>query len=119
MVRLRHRNGYETYYLHLSRFAKGMRSGVRVLQGQVIGYVGSTGLSTGPHLDYRLRKNGTFVNPLIEHRNLPPGDPVPPEHMATFEQARDGLLAQVQDRWPQAPPTSMEAESGSLSAGGQ
>lgn len=120
MVRLRHRNGYETYYLHLSRFAKGMRSGVRVLQGQVIGYVGSTGLSTGPHLDYRLRKNGTFVNPLIEHRNLPPGEPVPPEHMATFEQARDGLLAQVQDRWPQAPPTSMEpAESGSLSAGGQ
>ena len=98
MVRLRHTNGYETYYLHLSRFAKGMRSGASVAQGQVVGYVGSTGLATGPHLDYRLRKNGTFVNPLTERKNLPPGDPVPDAHMAAFEQVRDQALAQLTGR---------------------
>ena len=100
MVRLRHKNGYETYYLHLSRFAKGMRPGQPVMQGQVIGFVGSTGLATGPHLDYRLRKNGTFVNPLIEHRNLPPGDPVPPEQLSDFMEVRDRLLAQLSGRSP-------------------
>ena len=89
MVQLRHTNGYETYYLHLSRFAKGMKSGVRVVQGQTIGYVGSTGLATGPHLDYRIRKNGTFVNPLVEHRNLPPADPIPDDQLAAFFEARD------------------------------
>ena len=95
MVRLRHTNGYETYYLHLSRFARGMRRGTRVFQGQEIGYVGSTGLSTGPHLDYRMRKNGTFVNPLIEHRNLPPGDPVPVEYLAAFHAVRDAALVRL------------------------
>ena len=92
MVRLRHTNGYETYYLHLSAFGKGLRQGGRVTQGQVIGRVGSTGLSTGPHLDYRMRKNGEFVNPLLEHRNLPPGDPVPDEHMDAFYLYRDSAL---------------------------
>ena len=92
MVRLRHTNGYETYYLHLSRYAKGMRPGARVTQGQTIGYVGATGLATGPHLDYRIRKNGTFVNPLLEHRNLPPGDPVREEHLDAFFATRDRAL---------------------------
>ena len=95
MVRLRHTNGYETYYLHLSKFAKGMRPGARVAQGQTIGYVGATGLATGPHLDYRIRKNGTFVNPLLEHRNLPPGDPVPSEHLEAFFMARDSALGRM------------------------
>ncbi len=89
MVRLRHTNGYETYYLHLSAFAAGIRPGVRVMQGQMIGRVGATGVVTGPHLDYRMRKNGVFVNPLLEHRNLPPGDPVPAGQMAAFETSRD------------------------------
>ncbi len=89
MVRLRHTNGYETYYLHLSRFAKGMRPGSRVVQGQTVGYVGSTGLATGPHLDYRIRKSGVFVNPLLEHRNFPPGDPIPEEHLPAFIEVRD------------------------------
>ncbi len=100
MVRLRHTNGYETYYLHLSRFARGMRPGVRVIQGQVIGYVGSTGLATGPHLDYRMRKNGTFVNPLIENRKLPPGDPVPPDQLVAFREVRDRALALLSGRQP-------------------
>ena len=95
MVRLRHNNGYETYYLHLSAFGNGIRRGRRVFQGQEIGKVGSTGLSTGPHLDYRMRKNGTFVNPLVEHRNLPPGDPVPAEHMEVFLAFRDAALERL------------------------
>lgn len=92
MVRLRHARGYETYYLHLSAFGPGVRAGRRVSQGQVIGRVGATGLATGPHLDYRLRKNGAFVNPLREHRNMPPGDPVPATARAAFETALDRAL---------------------------
>lgn len=95
MVRLRHTNGYETYYLHLSAFAPGIRQGARVVQGQTIGRVGATGLATGPHLDYRMRKNGSFVNPLLELRNLPPGDPVPPQHLDAFQQIRDQALARL------------------------
>jgi len=64
MVTVRHTNGYVTNYLHLSRYGKGIRRGTRVSQGQVIGYVGSTGLSTGPHLDYRVTLNGKWINPL-------------------------------------------------------
>lgn len=63
-VTVRHTNGYKTNYLHLSRYGKGIRRGARVSQGQVIGYVGSTGLSTGPHLDYRVTLNGKWINPL-------------------------------------------------------
>jgi murein DD-endopeptidase MepM/ murein hydrolase activator NlpD len=95
MVRLRHTQGYETYYLHLSAFAPGIRAGRRVAQGQLIGRVGSTGLATGPHLDYRLRKNGTFVNPVQEHRNMPPGEPVPAEARAQFEVERDRALGLI------------------------
>ncbi|WP_456431393.1 M23 family metallopeptidase [Thermosulfuriphilus sp.] len=64
IVILRHPGGYETYYGHLSRFAKGIRRGVKVRQKQIIGYVGKTGLATGPHLDYRVKKGGRFLNPL-------------------------------------------------------
>jgi murein DD-endopeptidase MepM/ murein hydrolase activator NlpD len=92
MIWLRHARGYETYYLHLSAFGPGVRTGRRVSQGQVIGRVGSTGLATGPHLDYRLRKNGAFVNPVREHRNMPPGDPVPAAARAAFEAARNRAL---------------------------
>ena len=95
MVRLRHTNGYETYYLHLSAFARGVRPGVRILQGQTIGRVGATGLATGPHLDYRMSRNGKFVDPLIEHRNLPPGVPVPQQHLAAFHETRDRSLEQM------------------------
>jgi murein DD-endopeptidase MepM/ murein hydrolase activator NlpD len=96
-VRLRHASGYESYYLHLSSFAKGIRAGARVDQGQVIGRVGATGTATAPHLDYRLRRNGVFVNPLAEHRRLPPGDPIPAVHLTGFSTFRDGMLRQLSD----------------------
>lgn len=70
LVIIKHPNGYETYYGHLSKYGKGIKKGVRVKQGQVIGYVGSTGLSTGPHLDFRIKKNGTFFNYLT--MKMPP-----------------------------------------------
>lgn len=82
MVRLRHSNGYETNYLHLSRFAKGVRKGSRVSQGQVVGYVGSTGWSTGPHLDYRVKKNGSWINPL--RISSPPADPLPEDLLRRY-----------------------------------
>lgn len=63
-IRLRHPNSYETTYIHMSKFARGMKKGKRVRQGDVIGYVGSTGMSTGPHLDFRVFHNGKAINPL-------------------------------------------------------
>ncbi|OFW14349.1 MAG: hypothetical protein A3H29_06285 [Acidobacteria bacterium RIFCSPLOWO2_02_FULL_67_21] len=95
MVRLRHAGGYESYYLHLSAFAAGIRRGARIDQGQAIGRVGSTGLATGPHLHYGLQKNGRWVDPLREHRNMPPGDPVPSTAMEAFRAARDGALERL------------------------
>jgi len=65
-VTVRHMNGYKSYYGHLSRYGPGIRKGMRVTQKQIIGYVGSTGLSTGPHLDYRITRDGRFRNPLKE-----------------------------------------------------
>jgi murein DD-endopeptidase MepM/ murein hydrolase activator NlpD len=102
MVRLKHSGGYETYYLHLSAFAAGIRAGARVSQGQLIGKVGSTGLASGPHLDYRLRKNGVFVNPLAEHRKMPPGEPIPPSAMAAFKETRARALAQLDEAMKKA-----------------
>jgi len=83
MVRVRHANGMETYYLHLSRFASGVRSGARVHQGQIIAYVGKTGLATGPHLDYRMKRNGQFVNPL--QLKVAPADPLTGTALAAFK----------------------------------
>jgi murein DD-endopeptidase MepM/ murein hydrolase activator NlpD len=111
-VRIRHAGGYETYYLHLSRFGKGIRSGTRVSQGEVIGYVGSTGTATGPHLDYRLRKNGVFVNPRVEHNRLPPGEPIAGVHLATFRQQVDevrGRMATVLAESARARPDAVRA----------
>ncbi len=98
MVRLRHTGGYETEYLHLSGFGAGIRRGVRVAQGQVIGYVGQTGLATGPHLDYRVIKNGTHLNPLTAFRRMPAGKPVPAGAQADFRRVRDLALNELQTR---------------------
>jgi murein DD-endopeptidase MepM/ murein hydrolase activator NlpD len=108
-VRLRHSGNIETYYLHLSRFAGGVRAGARVSQGQVIGYVGATGTATGPHLDYRFRRNGVFVNPLTEHARQPAGDPIPPALMADFRQQRDGFLTQIAETLPRRAPDAIHA----------
>lgn len=94
-VRIRHAGGYETYYLHLSRFGKGIRGGTRVKQGEVIGYVGATGTATGPHLDYRVRRNGVFVNPRVEHAKLPPGAPLAGVHLAAFRQQVDDVRGRM------------------------
>jgi murein DD-endopeptidase MepM/ murein hydrolase activator NlpD len=95
-VRIRHDRGLETYYLHLSSFAPGIRAGAAVDQNQVIGRVGSTGTATGPHLDFRLLKNGAFVDPVGERRRQPPGDPIQTAHRAAFLAARDGMLQQIE-----------------------
>jgi murein DD-endopeptidase MepM/ murein hydrolase activator NlpD len=94
-IRIRHAGGYETYYLHLSRFAKGVRAGTRVTQNEVIGYVGATGTATGPHLDYRLRKNGVFVNPIAEHRKLPPGEPIRGAHLTEFRRTIETIQSRM------------------------
>ena len=86
-VRVRHSNGYETEYLHLSSIA--VRSGARIAQGDLVGRVGSTGLATGPHLHYGMKKAGRYVNPVIEHRNMPPGEPVPTAYVSVFTSERD------------------------------
>lgn len=90
IVEIRHNNGFVTSYGHLSRFARGIRRGVKVKQKDLIGYVGNTGASTGPHLDYRVKANGRYVNPL--RMVAPPVNPVKEEHMADFQKHRDNYL---------------------------
>jgi murein DD-endopeptidase MepM/ murein hydrolase activator NlpD len=90
MVHLRHANGFETEYLHLSSIA--VRPGARVRQGELVGRVGSSGLATGPHLDYRLKRNGAFINPITAHRAMPPADPIPAPQMMAFEVVRDRAM---------------------------
>ncbi|MCX6545700.1 MAG: M23 family metallopeptidase [Acidobacteria bacterium] len=91
LVAVRHSSGYETMYMHLSSIA--VRTGQHVSQGDLIGRVGSSGLSTGPHLDYRIRKNGAYVNPLVERRRMPPGEPIAPALRAAFQAERDRQAA--------------------------
>jgi murein DD-endopeptidase MepM/ murein hydrolase activator NlpD len=107
LVHLRHASGYETYYMHLSSMA--VRAGQHVSQGELIGRVGMTGLATGPHLDYRVRKNGSFINPLSLLRTLPPGEPVPAVHMAAFRVERDRVLALLEARATSPAPAGTQA----------
>lgn len=86
-VKVRHSNGYETEYMHMSAIA--VRAGAHIAQGDLVGRVGKTGLATGVHLHYGMKKNGRYVNPVIEHRNMPPGEPVAPSLMNVFTTERD------------------------------
>lgn len=88
-VEIRHSNGYSTAYGHLSRIGKGIRAGAKVEQGQVIGYVGSTGLSSGPHLHYEVKVNGRLINPLSV-KSLP-GVPIPKKEKQQFAAIRDSI----------------------------
>jgi murein DD-endopeptidase MepM/ murein hydrolase activator NlpD len=106
-VEIRHSNGYISYYMHLSR--RLVRTGQKVRQGQRIGLVGATGLATGPHLDFRLRRNGQFVN--FEHMKLPPAFPVAKKDMPDFNEQRDKWMplmaaAQAPQQHPQATATA-------------
>lgn len=89
-VGLRHGNGFESYYLHLSRFDSDAQVGNRVKQGDVIGYVGQSGWATAPHLDYRIKKNGRWSNPRT--LDLPPAEPVAAERLEEFSANRDRML---------------------------
>lgn len=103
-VKVRHPNGYLTAYLHLSRFGPGVRSGRRVSQGDIIGYVGSTGLATASHLDYRVQRNGRWIDPL-SLRSIP-ADPVPTDKLPEFLAWRDRLRQSLFDGVP--PPSENE-----------
>ena len=90
MVKIKHGSRYSTYYLHLSRYGRGIRKGAHVKQGQIIGYVGSTGRSTGPHLDYRFKRDGRFLDPM--KISVPAAAPVKSVYKRDFEQKRDPLF---------------------------
>jgi murein DD-endopeptidase MepM/ murein hydrolase activator NlpD len=107
LVIVRHPNGYATSYGHLSRIAKGIRRGRAVRQGDVIGKVGATGRATGPHLDFRIRRNGTFLNPLTV--NLPRGGAVPPDRMADFHGVSEEYARSLSALSP-----TVHADAGSL-----
>jgi murein DD-endopeptidase MepM/ murein hydrolase activator NlpD len=89
IVIIRHFNGYKTYYGHLSKIGKGIKKRVGVKQGRIIGYVGATGLATEPHLDYRIKINNNFVNPLT--LKLPRGKSIPNNLMSAFETSKNEM----------------------------
>ena len=93
-MKVKHNSVYTTTYMHLSAYAKGIHTGVRVKQGQVIGYVGMTGLASGPHLDFRVQKNGSYVDPLKV--KAPPVEPVKEENMARYISFKDSLMNELQ-----------------------
>lgn len=97
-VKIRHNSVYTTAYLHLSKYGPGIKAGVRVTQGQVIGYVGMTGTATGPHLDYRVWKNGTPINPLT--MEAPPAVPIREENKAALDSVRLLYRAELDRRAP-------------------
>lgn len=97
-VKIRHMNGYETEYLHATHLAKGVRVGSRVKQGQVIGYVGKTGLATGYHLHFGMKQNGTYVNPASQRFARSPG--VPQKYMTEFAQSIEAMVIALNRQGP-------------------
>ncbi len=92
-IKIKHNSVYTTSYMHLSRYAKGLSVGQRVKQGEEIGYVGSTGLSTGPHLDFRVYKNGEPINPL--DMEAPPSEPIKPELRDSFNIVKNRIISEL------------------------
>lgn len=99
MLKVKHNSMYTSGYLHLSRFASGIGNGSRVQQGQVIGYVGSTGYATGPHLDFRMWQGNSAINPLKVQ--APPEKPIRKENKHAFEVHRDSLIAILRKENPE------------------
>jgi murein DD-endopeptidase MepM/ murein hydrolase activator NlpD len=98
LIRVKHHNGYVSSYGHLSRFARGLSVGQHVAQKQLIGFVGATGLATGPHLDFRLAQNGRFLDPL--RLRIDAGEPVPPRSRSRFVKLREMRLGELRDAQP-------------------
>lgn len=94
-IKIRHNSVYTTTYMHLSKFEKGIQAGTRVRQGQVIGYVGATGLASGPHLDFRVFMNGAPVDPL--NVKSPPANPVTDKNRPAFLAVRDKLMKELKN----------------------
>jgi hypothetical protein len=116
MIKVRHPNGYLTAYLHLSRFASGVKSGRRVSQGDTIGYVGSTGLSTGPHLDYRVQRHGKWIDPLS--LKSVPAEPIPVDDLETFTRWREAMRASLGNGEITPELVALRAERGSVETEG-
>jgi len=95
-IGIRHNGTYKTLYLHMSKFARGMKMGKRIAQGQVIGYVGATGLATGPHLCFRMFRNDSPVNPYSV--KAPAAMPIASKHLDDFKQQTRGLIARLEGR---------------------
>lgn len=106
-LKIKHAGGYMTGYMHLRGYAKGISVGTRVSQGQLIGYVGSTGTSTGPHLDYRVWKNGTPIDPLKIPQE--PTEPISKENKAAFEYVRDCIIAELNGEEPKEVITQVDS----------
>ena len=100
-VKVKHNDTYTTQYLHMSKIASGMRKGSRVRQGQVIGYVGSTGLATGPHLCFRFWKNGNQIDPFSI--KMPPAEPIAKQHQQAFEELKQQYTERLAEMAEQAP----------------
>jgi hypothetical protein len=111
-VSLKHRNGHETHYAHLWRIAPGMKSGKKVAQHQLIGYVGNTGRSTGPHLHFALKRNGKFIDPVPQLNG--PGLPLPASLMPAFKTHAQRLRAELEriqvQKAPEPPQASADDE---------
>ena len=97
-IRLKHAQGYESSYMHLSKYASGLKAGSRVSQGQLIGYVGATGTATGPHLDFRVFQNGKAIDPLS--LNSPASEPLDAKYLEEFNALYDKLLAELEGKLP-------------------
>lgn len=106
-VKLKHNDVYSTQYLHMSKFGPGIRAGARVKQGDIIGYVGTTGLSTGPHLCYRFWKNGVQVDPFKE--KIPPSEPIHEKYAEAYKLHRDKVKAKLDNIELGRLPASAEA----------
>ena len=110
MLKIKHSRGYVSGYLHLSRYAKGINVGTQVKQGDLIAYVGSTGTSTGPHLDFRIWKNGTAIDPL--KMTDVKGEDISKAQRPGFEETKRSILAELEGKEYTAPASKVSAVKG-------